>query len=158
MPVRRRGSREDGSGSGGSADRTAWSSVEPARERKGLGLQFDRHAVIWPPSSARSSAPEHQVPEMALKRREIKGPELASHPGERTPEIGRMIDQVGHDAAGRRALQAGLRLGPVAPMVAQDGLLGLHRRAIERIGLGERELEGPLMIADQPGMGENSPE
>ena len=70
---------------------------------------------------------------MALERREIEHPQLPAQPGECAAIVGRMIDQIGHDAAGRRSRQEPLRLGPVSPVVAQDRLLRLDRRAVERV-------------------------
>ena len=97
-------------------------------------------------------AGEDQIPKVALKGREIEGAELAPQPGESPSEVGRMIDQIRHDAAGGRAFEPGLRLRPLSPMSTQDGLLSLDSRTVERIGLGECQLERSLMIAGQPGV------
>ncbi len=90
---------------------------------------------------------------MALERREIQHPELAPQTGKGASVVGRMVHQVGHDAAGRRTRQEGLRLRPMAPVRTEDGLLRLHRGAVEGVRLRQREPQGPLVFAEQPGVG-----
>ncbi len=95
---------------------------------------------------------EQEVPEVALECREVERAQLSLEPREGSSVVGRMIDQVGHDAPRRRPLQPGLGLAPPAPAFPEDGLLRLDARAIERVGLGKRQPQGPLVVSLQPGM------
>ena len=96
---------------------------------------------------------QHQVPQVALECREVKRPQFAAQPGEGAAVVGRMVDQVGHDASGRRTRQDCLRLRPMPPVSPQQCLLGLHRGAVERVRLGQRESQGSFGFAAQPGVG-----
>ena len=89
---------------------------------------------------------------MALKGREIECAKLAPQPRESAAVIGRMIDQVRHNAAGGRAFELSLGLRPLSPVSTQDGLLSFDSRSVKGIGLRQRQLECALMIAGQPGM------
>ena len=145
------GFRDEGSGIGQSRRAFACSGSSRHGNGSGPALSCDGDPLIGP-GRALDRAGQDQVPQVALKRREVQRAQLAAHPCEGAAKIGRVIDQIGHDTAGRRAIEPALCLGPPAPALAQNGFLGLGRGTIGRIGFGQRELERPLGIALEPGM------
>ena len=125
------------------------SGLESAGKREGPNLELDRHALVVS-GLALEPTGQDQIPEMALERREIQGPQLAPQPGKCTAIVGRVVDQVSHDTALGRALESGLQLGPSSPEFLDDGFLGLGSGTVEWIGIGQCQLERALMIAEQP--------
>ena len=123
--------------------------LEPARKKQRASLLLDHDPLIGP-GHVLDRTGQDQVPQMALKRGKVQGAQLAPHACEGAAKIGRVIDEIGHDTSRRRTIEPALCLGPPAPALAQNGFLGLGRRAIGWIGFGERQLERPLGIALEP--------
>ena len=123
--------------------------VEAVLDRQRSDLESDGDPLLGP-RHLLDPAPEHLVPEMALERREVERAELAAEPGEGAAEVGRVVGQVGHQAPRVRPFQSRLGLGPAAPALAEDSLLGLRPRPVGRVRLGEGQPEGPLVVAPKP--------
>ena len=143
------GVREAGRGSRAADRRAAWSASSP--RWMGRVATLNSTLPLLGSGGPLDQSGELQVPEVALEGREVERPQLAADPGEGAPEVGRVVDQVGHEAPGVRPVEPRLGLGPVAPALAEDRLLVAGVGAVGGVGLGDGQAEGLLVVAGQPG-------
>ena len=90
------------------------------------------------------------IPQVTLKGGDIDAAKIDSNQGNGATKVGRVIAEVGHNAATVGAIQFLFAGKPVPPMVAQNLLLLLLTWTIMRIGIRHREKKNPLIIPFAP--------